>query len=186
MQVATHVTKFYVNHGLKADRISQTFIRYQLQEVDVMKARARTAATLSMQVQEYFAAVDHLRETQCSARLLFENLRICLGDPAEENLRRMEGSEDDGDSWAQSKNNKACLSDAQLALVVKHVLLEANLPYGEGADDPVSMTDIIDLNTDHTCDLVSMLELYRHEKGDEEMLERIMKASPQPWPRPSP
>lgn len=64
------------------------------------------------------------------------------------------------------------LSDAQIAEVVGDVVRAASDVIDH--HDPVSLDEFCELTADDNCDLVTLVNLYKHREGDEEALESLL------------
>ena len=152
--VTKTILTWYASNYLKGDGTSYVFRNYQNIEIDKNKAIAKTAAKAAMQVTTYFQSLDPDKDTLMNNHKLFKNLRLLLGQPAAENLRRMQHT--DGET-----GDTLCLDDHQIAAIVRDVAMVANEPFGETWEDPVSLDDVVNLTADDTCSLVTLMQLYQ-------------------------
>jgi len=152
--VTKTILTWYASNYLKGDGTSYVFKNYQNIEIDKNKAIAKTAAKAAMQVTTYFQSLDPDKDTLMNNHKLFKNLRLLLGKPAAENLRRMQHT--DGET-----GDTLCLDDHQIAAIVRDVAMVANEPFGETWEDPVSLDDVVNLTADETCSLVTLMQLYQ-------------------------
>ena len=152
--VTKTILTWYASNYLKGDGTSYVFKNYQNIEIDKNKAIAKTAAKAAMQVTTYFQSLDPDKDTLMNNHKLFKNLRLLLGKPAAENLRRMQHT--DGET-----GDTLCLDDHQIAAIVRDVAMVANEPFGETWEDPVSLDDVVNLTADDTCSLVTLMQLYQ-------------------------
>lgn len=160
LTLSTEIAKFIARYCLFYDGTSQIFAGYQNTFCDKDRAVARTAALAGMQTTTFFSTLDPHRTGDMSKLRLFKNLRVMLSSG---NVDRQ------GDLYKG-------LTPAQIASMVRDVSIAANGPSGAGFEDPVSMDEFCYLTGDDCCDLYNLIDLYKNDPGDEDMLARIMSA----------
>ena len=159
--LSVQITKLIANYCLSWEGTSQIFSRYQNTNVDVNRAKARTAALAGMQVQQFFHSLDPQRRGEMSQTKLFKNLQVMLGGK-----ERKIGS------------SSYSLNPEQIAAIVRDVCVAANGPPSTDhtiTDDIISMDEFCYLTGDDACDLLVLAELYEYDDGDPEFLRQLIE-----------
>jgi len=165
--VSVQVTKLIANHFLQSSGTSQIFSRYQNTEVNVKRAKARTAALAGLQTDHFFTSFDRDKTGHMSNLQLFRNLRLVLGDP-----------KDNTPGGNESMNDTAMtLTLSQIAMIVHDVSYEANkhgVDHQVEASERVSLNEYAFLTGDDSCSLHNLHDLYGNIPGNDEYLTYLM------------